>query len=115
MFVGIFLNYAGYGQKFSKILVKKCSTNVHVYLPLSLFTQIAGEKSFHQHSASGRNTDDKETFSRHSTSVSEVEADQNFRRHFAPENKRLTQASGYTGSNLCTTVHLGKWQGDRKL
>ena len=38
----------------------------------------------------------KETFSRHSTSVSEVEADQNFRRHFAPENKRLTQASGYT-------------------
>ena len=44
MFVGIFLNYAGYGQKCSKILVKKCSTNVHVYLPLSLFTQIAGEK-----------------------------------------------------------------------
>lgn len=38
----------------------------------------------------------KETFSQHSTSVSEVEADQNFRRHFAPENKRLTQASGYT-------------------
>ena len=38
----------------------------------------------------------KKLFSRHSTSVSEVEAEQNFRRHFAPVNKMLTQASGYT-------------------